>query len=516
MQVNLPVTQKEHAYPESALIVSTTDPQGRITHCNNTFVEVSGYNYEELMGQPHSLVRHPDMPPEAFKDLWATIGRGRPWTGIVKNRRKNGDHYWVRAHVTAILEDGKPVAYMSVREHPTRVEIQAAEALYAKVAAERASGHHSVKLHAGRVRRVGLRDLPGRAHRLSLTSRLGLGMATTLALSFGSFQVLPQGGAPLAASMAVGGAAAILTWFHFSLQRKLDAAADYAEQLAGCNLTLKLQVEHPHPLSQLTRALAQIHVNLRAAISDARAEVAGTGAATAEIARGSQDLSKRTDEQTGALQKTVASMQHIATTVARTASTAGDVARQSDATAQAATEGGLAMGRVGSAIHAVEHSSRQVAEIVQLIQGIAFQTNILALNAAVEAARAGDQGRGFAVVASEVRGLASRSANAAKQVRELIHASVEQVADSTRQMGGANTAIGQTVAEVQRVGAMIRGITQAASDQAQDIAEINRAVTTLDQMTQANAALVQETAAAVEALHQRTETLQRTVQVFRL
>jgi aerotaxis receptor len=320
----------------------------------------------------------------------------------------------------------------------------------------------------------------------------------------------------LAAAWPSAGCWAILTWFHLSLQRKLDEAAAYAEQLAGCNLKLKLEVEHPHPLSQLTRALAQIHVNLRAAISDARAEVAGTGAATAEIARGSQDLSKRTDEQSGALQKTVASMQHIASTVARTATTAGDVARQSDATALAATEGGAAMGRVGTAINAVEHSSRQVAEIVQLIQGIAFQTNILALNAAVEAARAGDQGRGFAVVASEVRGLASRSANAAKQVRELIHTSVEQVADSTRQMGGANTAIGQTVAEVQRVGEMIRGITQAASDQAQDIAEINRAVTTLDQMTQANAALVQETAAAVGALHQRTETLQRTVQVFRL
>lgn len=516
MRLNLPVTQKEHDFPESALIVSTTDPQGRITHCNNTFVEVSGYSYAELMGQPHSLVRHPDVPPEAFKDLWATIGRGRPWTGIVKNRRKNGDHYWVRAHVTAILEGGKPVAYMSVREHPTRAEVQAAEALYAQVAAERASGHHTVRLHAGRVRRVGWRDLPGRLHRLTLTARLSLCLAAMLALSFGSLLMLPQGGVPLAAGLAVAGCAATLIWFHHSLQCKLDAAATYAEQLAGCNLKQKLEVEHPHPLSQLTRALAQIHVNLRAAISDARAEVSGTGAATAEIARGSQDLSKRTDEQSGALQKTVASMHHIASTVAHTAGTAGDVAKQSDATAQAATESGLAMGRVGTAIAAVEHSSREVADIVQLIQGIAFQTNILALNAAVEAARAGDQGRGFAVVASEVRGLASRSANAAKQVRELIQASVEQVADSTRQMDGANAAIGQTVTEVQRVGEMIRAITQAASEQAHDIAEVNRAVTALDEMNQANAALVQQTAAAVGALHQRTETLQRTVQVFRL
>ena len=108
------------------LIVSTTDAQGRITHCNQAFVDVSGYGYDELMGQPHNLIRHPDVPPEAFKDLWATVGRGRPWSGIVKNRRKNGDHYWVRANVTPVLENGKPVAYMSVRFKPTRAEIAAA------------------------------------------------------------------------------------------------------------------------------------------------------------------------------------------------------------------------------------------------------------------------------------------------------------------------------------------------------------------------------------------------------
>ena len=149
MRVNLPVTQKEFRFADNLLIVSTTDAQGRITHCNQAFVEISGYAYDELIGQPHNLIRHPDMPAEGFKDLWATVGRGRPWTGIVKNRRADGDHYWVKANVTPITEGGRPVAYMSVRHAPTRDEIQAAEALYARLAAER--GNPSFRLHAGRV-----------------------------------------------------------------------------------------------------------------------------------------------------------------------------------------------------------------------------------------------------------------------------------------------------------------------------------------------------------------------------
>jgi len=516
MRVNLPVTQRELEIPPTALIVSTTDAKGRITHCNNTFVEVSGYDYEELMGQPHNLVRHPDMPPEAFKDLWNTVGRGRPWTGVVKNRRKNGDHYWVKAHVSAILENGKPVAYISVRHRAEAHEIQAAQALYARVAAERESGHHTFRLHAGRVRGLSWRDLLQRMHRLSLTQRLAASLVLVHGAAFGCLWAWPGGGLLAGAAVAAASSAALLAWFKGSMQRRLDDAERFAGDLAGCNLTTKIEHVHPHPMSQLTRALLQVQINLRAAISDTRAAVAGTGAATADIAKGSADLSGRTESQADALQKTVAAIAHIASTVQHTANTAQHVAQQSVQTAQAAGDGGQAMERMGATIHAVEASSHQVSEIVQIIQGIAFQTNILALNAAVEAARAGEQGRGFAVVAAEVRGLAGRSAQAAKEVRELIHSSVEQVADTTRQMAGANSAISRTVSEVNRVGEMIRDITQAASNQASDIAEINQAVGELDRMTQANAALVQQTSKAVDALHRRTETLQRTVQIFRL
>ena len=140
MRINLPVTQQEYAYPSDVMLVSSTDTKGFITHCNRAFVDVSGYTYEELIGQNHNLIRHPDMPPEAYKDMWQTIGRGRPWTGYVKNRRKNGDHYWVEANVTPIMEGGKPVGYLSVRKVPSREQVRAAEGLYAKIAAERESG----------------------------------------------------------------------------------------------------------------------------------------------------------------------------------------------------------------------------------------------------------------------------------------------------------------------------------------------------------------------------------------
>jgi aerotaxis receptor len=158
MRVNLPVTNNEYDFPADELLMSTTDTKGVLTHCNAPFARVSGFTMEELMGQPHNMIRHPDMPPEAYKDMWATIGRGRSWTGFVKNRRKNGDFYWVQAHVTPIMREGKPVGYISVRTKPTREQVQAAEALYARVKQERESGRQTIRIHAGGVRSTSVWD----------------------------------------------------------------------------------------------------------------------------------------------------------------------------------------------------------------------------------------------------------------------------------------------------------------------------------------------------------------------
>ncbi|MEN9483479.1 MAG: chemotaxis protein, partial [Pseudomonadota bacterium] len=162
--------------------MSTTDAQGRILYCNPAFIEVSGFVREELLGQPHNLIRHPDMPAEAFRDMWTTIAGGEPWSGIVKNRRKNGDHYWVVANVTPVMVNGKPKAYMSVRLKPTPEQIRAAEALYAQIAAERSQPKPRFKLHAGGIRGTGLSDFPMRRHRLTLMQRVTGMLGTVLAL----------------------------------------------------------------------------------------------------------------------------------------------------------------------------------------------------------------------------------------------------------------------------------------------------------------------------------------------
>ena len=173
MRINMPVSQQNFDFPGDELLVSSTNTKGEITHCNPAFVRVSGYSYEELIGQPHNLIRHPDMPAEAFKDMWRTIGRGEPWTGLVKNRRKNGDHYWVRANVTPILEGGKPRAYMSVRTKPAAAEVAAAEALYAQMRDEAAAGTSSFSLQAGVVRHQFIELQSARPHHTAVLDMEG-------------------------------------------------------------------------------------------------------------------------------------------------------------------------------------------------------------------------------------------------------------------------------------------------------------------------------------------------------
>ena len=174
MRINLPVTDDEYDYPAQSMLVSSTDTKGVITHCNTAFMDASGYAYDELIGQPHNLIRHPDMPPQAYKDMWATIGRGHAWTGLVKNRRKNGGFYWVRANVTPIMDGGKPRGYMSVRPKPGRAEVQQAEALYAQLRADHAAQRQTLRLHHGRVVYPGLRGLWQRVEGISATQNLAL------------------------------------------------------------------------------------------------------------------------------------------------------------------------------------------------------------------------------------------------------------------------------------------------------------------------------------------------------
>jgi len=516
MRINQPVTGREAAFPADLMLVSTTDEQGRITHCNAAFVAVSGYDYDELMGQPHNIVRHPDMPPAAFKDMWATIGRGRPWSGVVKNRCKNGDHYWVLANVTPVVRNGKAIGYMSVRLKPSAEQVQAAEALYAQMRSDRPEAA-TWKLHAGSIRRVGWRDWPNRVYRLSMTARLAAMMAVWVALVSGL--ILSGVGGAYAPAVQVAalvlGSLACLMWFKQTVARSIDDCTDVAAQIAGCNLQGDVSYDMRHPIGRLIRNVRLVNLNMQAIVDDVRAEVSGMTTAAKEIAQGSMDLAQRTEEQSANVEKTASAMEQITSVVQQTASTAHRVEVTGQSARSTAVQGGESVGDLVDTMRSVDAASQRVSEVIGVIESIAFQTNILALNAAVEAARAGDQGRGFAVVAAEVRALANRSSEAAKEIRALIRDSVQQVEQGSTRVTSAADVIQKVVRSVDDVTAMMQEITSATREQSKGVGEVNLAIGEIEQATQQNAALAEETAAACESLQTRASTLTRAVQIFR-
>ena len=519
MRTNLPITQTEFDYPANTMLVSTTDTKGVITHCNRAFVEVSGFAYRELIGQPHNLIRHPDMPAVAFKDLWTTVEQGHPWTGMVKNRRDNGDHYWVQANVTAIMQNGKPVGYMSVRTKPSRQQITDAQNLYDQMNRAEESGKKlSFYLNGGKLCHRGLRGLAERFRDMTLTGRLAFGFGSVIALGLAPEFLNVDGsiGTGIQLGAQVAGAALAMTWLHATLTNALRYAEKVADDLAACNLAAEITSSYPPPMDSLIRSLRQIQVNLRAVVGDVRSEIENFNQTADEIAAGGMDLSSRTETQAANLEQTAASMEQMAATVKQTADAAAKVTSQSTQSTSVATLGGKAVHQVSLAMDNIQESSRKMRDIVGVIEGIAFQTNILALNAAVEAARAGEQGRGFAVVATEVGELAQRSAVAAKDIRNLIARSGEQITEGAHEMKTAGSTIDEVVASVKEVGALVHLINEASQEQSQGILQINQAISELDSLTQQNAALVEESAASAQELSGGAQTLARSVQIFHL
>ena len=518
MRTNLPVTQKNYDFPGDELLVSITNTKGEITHCNNAFVGVSGYTYEELIGQPHNLIRHPDMPAGAFKDMWRTIAHGYPWTALVKNRRKNGDHYWVRANVTPIMEAGKPRGYLSVRTKPTAREVQDAEALYARMRSEAAQGQESFHLRGGELRYSGLRGFWQRASDVGAVVRM-VAMLMLLAVVVMLPDILGWQGVAAwgsrAMALAVGGA--WVCWhFYERCIRGLEQASRFAADIASCNLSTSYNDHYPGDMGALMQRLQQIQINLRAVVGDVRSEVKGFARTAQEIAHGSFDLAERTEAQATNLQETAASMEEISGTVSQTADMAQVMERESEDSKGVARRSGSAIHEVGSAMEHIRGSSTRMSEIIGVIESIAFQTNLLALNAAVEAARAGEQGRGFAVVAGEVRALAQRSAAAAKEISVLINRTVDGINDGNARMDAAGKTIDGMVDAVERVSDMVHQISIATREQSQGISQVNEAVAQLDSVTQQNAALVEQSTSAAHSLRYSAQSLERSVDVFTL
>lgn len=521
MRNNMPVTDTEYELKDGLSIVSKTDTKGRITYVNPYFVEVSGFTEEELVGAPHNIVRHPDMPPEAFADLWGTLKSGMPWTGLVKNRRKNGDYYWVLANVTPVREGNQTVGYMSVRTKPGRDLVRAAENLYRTFREGRAG---AVTLRGGAVARGGwrgwlavLRDMP-----LGRAIGLGTGLIAAVIATLGLAAFTGHAGAAypfLVAGATVAGLLACLQlWYglHKSVVSPLRDATEVARALAGGDLSARFVSGGNGDMGHLLRALQQMNVNLQAIIGDVRANVALITTGTREIAAGNNDLSGRTESQAASLEQTAASMDQFASTVKQNAENAARADELALSASSVASKGGAVVAQVGTTMSEITESAKKIADITSLIDSIAFQTNILALNAAVEAARAGEQGKGFAVVAGEVRHLAQRSASAAKEIRGLISDSVQKVEVGNRLVDDAAQTMNEIVESVKRVADIMSEIRIASHEQSQGIDQVNEAVSHMDHVTQQNAALVEQAAAAASVLEDQTRSLAESVSVFKL
>jgi aerotaxis receptor len=525
MRSNLPVTSVEYPITDATLIVSRTDTKGRLTYFNDEFVDAAGFTEAELMGQPHNIIRHPDMPPEAFENLWTTLQAGKPWAGAVKNRRKNGDFYWVLATASPIRTNGEVTGYTSIRTKLPADQRREAEQVYELLRAKQAGDY---RIDGGVIRRRSLFD-----HLAIFTGTLKARLITLIVVQAAFMLMVGINGEFAGArheyTMASGGISLALLSFGLLLGGLLGVQAIRAVgvplqrlnsamvNVTQAKLDNRIVVERDDEIGVALRNLQTVQAIVRFDREEMKAiekrstvqrkadmvKLAdGFEGAVGEIIETVSSAATELEASAGTLTSTAERTQQVATTVAAAseeastnvqsvasateemASSVNEISRQVQESARIANDAVDQARRTNDRVGELSKAAARIGDVVELINTIAGQTNLLALNATIEAARAGDAGRGFAVVASEVKALAEQTAKATGEIGQQItgiQAATRESVDAIREISGTIEKLSEIssiiAAAVEEQGAATQEISRNVQQAAQGTMQVSSNIT---------------------------------------